>query len=255
MATLATLSMRKANVTQQSPSRTLVLYLLPGALITLVFVLIAALTMQLGWPASLALLLTWLMAGIPLELGFLIYQGWKRNRRFSLTGVVLFREHLPGRQYLWLVPVLFLWVAMSSTLSMPLAERLRLTLFPWWPDWLVLSTFAQKLKLYSPGVLWAVVILSFVLNVAVPVVEELYFRGYLLPRMAAWSKWAPLINVVLFSLYHFWLPWENPTRIITLLPVVYAVQWKRNIYLSILTHCLLNTIGSFGLLLLVMSPR
>ena len=97
------------------------------------------------------------------------------------------------------------------------------------------------------------VVLSFVMNIAVPIVEELYFRGYLLPRMARWGNWAPLINVVLFSLYHFWLPWETLNRIITLLPIVFVVQWKRNIYLSILVHCLLNTIGSIGLLALVLS--
>jgi membrane protease YdiL (CAAX protease family) len=93
----------------------------------------------------------------------------------------------------------------------------------------------------------------FVLNIATPITEELYFRGFLLPRMARWGIWAPLISVALFSLYHFWLPWENPTRIIALLPLVYAVQWKRNIYLSIAVHSLLNTIGSIGLLMLVLN--
>ncbi len=97
------------------------------------------------------------------------------------------------------------------------------------------------------------VVLSFVLNIAIPIIEELYFRGFLLPRMARWGNWAPLISVALFSLYHLWLPWENPTRIIALLPVIYAVQWKHNIYLSIAVHALLNTIGSIGLLVLVLN--
>ncbi len=231
------------------------LALVPGALITVIFVVIAALVVPFGGPASLALLLTWMVAGIPVLLGILLYRGWKRNGRLSLSGVVLFRERLPIRDYIWLVPVLFLWTGIVSTLFVPLAEALRLAAFPWWPDWLVLSPFAQNLGAYSPTVLWSVVVLSFVLNIAVPIVEELYFRGYLLPQMQVWGKWAPLINVVLFSLYHFWLPWENPTRIITLLPIVYAVQWKRNIYLSILVHCLLNTVGSIGLLVLVMSVK
>lgn len=235
--------------------RMVVLTLLPGALITLVFLAIAALVAPQGAPASLALLLTWPVAGIPVLLGILLYQGWKRNGRLSLAGVVLYREPLSWKQYLWLVPVLFLWTAISSTLALPLAEGLRQTAFPWWPDWLVLSTFAQNLDRYSPAVLWAVVILSFVLNIAVPIVEEMYFRGYLLPQMEPWGKWAPLVNVVLFSLYHFWLPWENPTRIVTLLPIVYAVQWKRNICLSILVHVLLNTIGSIGLLALVLMQK
>ncbi len=250
---VATRSAQYAGAGQGLALRMIALALLPGALITVVFVTIAAPLSQRGAPATLALLLTWPLVGLPVLLGILLYEGWKRNGLLSLSGIVLYRERVPARQYLWLVPVLFVWVAVSSTLSVPLAEGLRLAAFPWWPHWLVLSTFAQNLNLYSPEVLWAVVVSSFVLNIAVPVVEELYFRGYLLPRMEPWGRWAPLINVVLFSLYHFWLPWENPTRIVTLLPVVYAVYWKRNIYLSIAVHCLLNTIGSVGLVLMVLN--
>lgn len=62
----------------------------------------------------------------------------------------------------------------------------------------------------------------------------------------------PIVNVVLFSLYHFFSPWQNLTRIIALLPVVYAVAWKRNIYLSILTHIGLNTIGTILSIALVL---
>ncbi len=35
-------------------------------------------------------------------------------------------------------------------------------------------------------------------------------------------------------------PWQNPGRILSLLPVVYAVWWKRNIYLGMAVHCLGN---------------
>ena len=80
-------------------------------------------------------------------------------------------------------------------------------------------------------------------GIAGPLVEELYFRGYLLPRIPSRRGWAPLINVILFSLYHFFSPWQNVTRIVALIPLVYTVAWKRNIYLSIFTHCILNTLG------------
>lgn len=76
-----------------------------------------------------------------------------------------------------------------------------------------------------------------------PVVEELYFRGYLLPRMERMGRWAPLVNVTLFSLYHFWSPWQVMARIVGLGPTVYAVRWKRNVYLGIVVHCALNTLS------------
>lgn len=63
----------------------------------------------------------------------------------------------------------------------------------------------------------------------------------------------PLMNVVLFSLYHFWLPWDLFSRIVALLPMVYWVQWKRNFYIGILVHVLLNSLGTIGLLALVLT--
>jgi membrane protease YdiL (CAAX protease family) len=238
---------------RHSLPRTVLLHLLPGVLITAVFVAIASIAVPRGAPASLALLITWLVAGIPLLLGYLLYQGRKRNGRFSLDGIVLYRAPLRIRDYLWLVTALLVWTAVVSTLLFPLGEAIRQALFPWWPEWLVLSGFVQHLKEYSEPVLWATVLLSFALNIAVPIVEEMYFRGYLLPRIAHWGAWAPLASVLLFSLYHFWLPWDNASRVVALLPLVYAVAWKRNIYIGILVHVLLNTLGSIGLLALVLS--
>jgi hypothetical protein len=80
----------------------------------------------------------------------------------------------------------------------------------------------------------------------------LYFRGYLLPRIERFGKWAPLINLSLFSLYHFWTPWEFLSRIILLLPWVYVAWRKRNIYLIMTAHCAANTLGwllTWGLIL------
>lgn len=82
-------------------------------------------------------------------------------------------------------------------------------------------------------ILWTVVVLSAFLNLAVPSVEELYFRGFLLPRIPGGSHWAPLLNASLFSLYHFWLPWDFFGRLVAL-PVAYVVQWKRGLAVLVL---------------------
>jgi hypothetical protein len=58
------------------------------------------------------------------------------------------------------------------------------------------------------------------------------------------GSWAPLVNVVLFSLYHFWTPWNFLSRVVLLAPMVYLVRWKRNIYIGMIAHCLLNLIGT-----------
>lgn len=78
--------------------------------------------------------------------------------------------------------------------------------------------------------------------IAGPIVEELYFRGYLLPRIAYLKGFAPLINALLFALYHFWQPYALFTVTLFALPLAYAVWWKRNVYLPIIVHCLTNLI-------------
>lgn len=85
-------------------------------------------------------------------------------------------------------------------------------------------------------------------GIAGPVVEEMYFRGYLLPRISRLGAWAPLVNTVFFSPYHFFTPWLNVGRIIGLLPMVYAAWWKRSIYVSMAVHVLGNVISMLLLL-------
>ncbi len=137
---------KSLNVRQYSLAQILWLHLLPGLLIAFVFSAIAAVMSRFSLPASLALLITWLVAGMPIELGILLHQGWQQNGHLSLKGIVLYRESLPHRQYLWLVPVLLVWTTIISTIFVPLSESLRQALFWWWPDWLILSNFVQSGK-------------------------------------------------------------------------------------------------------------
>src|SRR5512140_1181806 len=73
------------HVRQQSLLQVILFHLVPGVIITGVFSGIAALMSPSGLPASLALLTTWLVAGVPLLLGILLYQGWRQNGRPSLS--------------------------------------------------------------------------------------------------------------------------------------------------------------------------
>jgi membrane protease YdiL (CAAX protease family) len=229
------------------------LHLFPGVLIALGYLALAFLLAPTGAPANLALLLSFALLAIPIELGFLLYRARRPPGVGSLGKVVGFREPLPRRAYLLLVPPLLVWSVLAYTLLAPAAEALRQGAFGWWPTQLSLAGLAQDPGHFQRPVVWLIVGLSLVLNVAGPVVEELYFRGYLLPRMGRFGYWAPLINTALFSLYHFWLPWEFLSRLAALLPTFYVVWWKRNIAIGIWVHVLLNSLGSLGLLALVLA--
>ncbi len=75
-----------------------------------------------------------------------------------------------------------------------------------------------------------------------PLVEEQYFRGFLLPRISRFGIWSVVLNSLLFTLYHTWTPWLGFTRFLMLLPMVYAVWRLRSIRIGIWIHVLLNTI-------------
>ncbi|MBE0686755.1 MAG: CPBP family intramembrane metalloprotease [Anaerolineaceae bacterium] len=224
--------------------QTILLHLLPGGLITAFFFLIAPSLIQRGFPPILSLYLAILLILIPFELGFLFYQGKKRNGHYSLNGIVLFRERMPIGKMILIIISLFAWGGLIFTLLPKLDSLISETLFAWFPAWSSPNNLLGNISQYSKSAITITIIAGFLLNgFAGPIVEEFYFRGYLLPRIPATKWWSPLINVLLFSLYHFFTPWQNLSRILAFLPLSYAVAWKRNIFLSIWAHCLLNTAG------------
>jgi uncharacterized protein len=236
-----------STVEQHSIGHSVVLHLLPGALVTIFYALAAPVARALGYPALVAIYLAIVVVLIPFELGYLFVQARQRNGRLSLDRIVPYRESIARLPFVLLVLGLFFWsglmFALAGITDQPVIDRL----FGWVPAWFFLS---EDLSTYSRTALLVTVVFGLVVNgVAGPVVEELYFRGYLLPRLSRLGGWAPLVNVVLFSLYHFFTPWQNPGRILAYLPMVYAVKWQRNIYLGMAVHCLGNV--AFGLALLL----
>jgi CAAX protease family protein len=220
----------------------LALFLVPGALMTAAYVLLAPLVERVGFPPIAALLVAILIVLIPFELAVILRSGGNGAR--GIVSTIPYRRAMPVRDWVWLVPVLIVAAFVGFGLSMAFEPAIVDSLFNWLPDWFVRPIDIDRIGDYSRGA-WLVTLLTYlVLNGFVgPIVEELYFRGYLLPRMEWMGRWAPLVNVSLFSLYHFWSPWQLLGRILGFGPTVYAVRWKENVYLGMVVHCSLNTIG------------
>ncbi len=122
------------------------------------------------------------------------------------------------------------------------AKFLRAHIFFWVPDWFLLNRGVPEQN--GPFIETTMCTFGLIfIGLIGPLTEELYFRGYLLPRLSRFGNWAPLLSVVLFSAYHFWQPHYCVITVISMLPFVYFVWWKRNIYLGIGVHCFLNTFG------------
>ena len=227
---------------QHSVRRSLALHILPGLLIGSVFVISVPLAMRMGFPPLFAMVTAGIAVGLSFQLWHLLNEGRRRNGIWSLEGIVLYREPMPLWQYFAWVPLFTVAAFVVNALTSPIGTAL-LNALPWLPGWFEmrdLSTLAP----YPRSALFVTFALYLLLNgLAAPIVEELYFRGYLLPRIPASKRWAPFTNILLFSLYHFFTPWQNLTRILAFLPLSYAVASKRNIYISMWAHCLLNTSG------------
>lgn len=226
-----------------SISRLVGLHLAPGALATVVFAIIAPPLQTAGIPPVLAFFIAVMAIIVPWELGVVLYAG--RNAGGGLLSAVQFREALPRRAWLTLFPVVLL-ASLVGFLVLSLTEPWIVdNVFAWMPSWFVDLVPVDDIGGYSDGA-WIISLIVYgVMNVFVgPAVEEVYFRGYLLPRMTELGRWAPIVNSTLFSLYHFWSPWALVSRIVGVVPFVYAVWRKRNIYLGIAVHMTLNAIST-----------
>lgn len=244
-------------VEQHSLGRSTLLHLLPGVLILIFFVIAAPFFERVRAPSILAFQVAIALVLIPFQLGYLLYLGKKRNGKLSLQGIVLYREPMRLWQYVALALPCMIWLFLIPFVVLPAFDNYLIEkFFSWLPDWFFMARFAENVDQYSPASLLLMLILMLVVGaIPGPLVEELYYRGYLLPRISRFGASAPLLNTVLFSLYHFAIPWQNPSRIIGFLPMVYAVWWKKNVYLGIIVHCgvivisfLLTLLGILALL-------
>ncbi len=228
---------------QHSLVKSIILHLLPAVIWIIVYIPLARIAIEKGIPTMLIMLITANFTLFSFQLGYLYYLGKKKNGNLSLQGVVLYKEKMPWWQYILLGVPIVAWMMFVLIGGWEINQFLRTLFFSWIPDWYYLSRGSVGQN--TPVIEITMAVLSLLIfGIIGPIAEELYFRGYLLPRLSKFGKWAPLLNVVLFNLYHFWQLHLLVLSIIALLPMVYIVWWKRNVYLSIIVHCSINLIGN-----------
>ena len=172
------------------------------------------------------------------ELGYMLFLGKKLTGRFSLKDIILYRERLPIWQYIVFTIVLLVFSFGIIFLMTPISMTLRETVFSWVPA----STGFNPSEFSQSGLVIILIVFA-ILNLSIAVVEELYYRGFLLPRMSGLGFWAPIVSVVLWTITHLGQPWDIPGFIIMFIPLAYIVRWKKNVYLAILGHTLGNLVN------------
>ncbi len=223
----------------------LVAHLYVGVPIVIVYIALAPYAISLGFPSLVVLLLCEVTIMPLLILGHLYSKGYRRNGRASLNGVVRWGNSIGVKRFvLLLLGCVLLTIALYAPAYLA-GTVLRDTLFNWLPDWYFNPGFEQA----APRLLLFTVVLAIISDgIVAPILEELYFRGYLLPNMSALGWLAPLVNAALFTLYHFWQP-HNYLGIFAVSLVISFAVWKTgSLRLGIAIHCSLNLLSSIGLL-------
>jgi membrane protease YdiL (CAAX protease family) len=226
-----------SNDEQHSWIKSVALHLLPGVVIALVYFNLRGPVINIGYPSVMALMLAIVIALVPFELGYLLFVGYRKNNRISLKGVVEYRNSIPLWNYLIIVPSLFIVLGMIFTLLKPIDKFLYDYLFFWIPklESGLTADYGKNTLIitYSLMALFGMII--------GPIVEELYFRGYLLPKMKFAGKYDVVLHSFLFAIYHLFTPWMIITRTIGMIPLAYIVK-KKNINIGIIVHILINSI-------------
>lgn len=218
-------------------TKSIILHLIPGMLTGGFYFLVRDPLHKMGYPSIFALMLAIAFVIVPVELGYLLYKGKQKNGRYKLDGIISYRMPIPIWQYILWILGIFVATGIIFSLLKPIDGFLQEKMFFWVPN------FESGLDgNYSKTNLIITYVTMMVFGVIIgPLAEELYFRGYLLPRMS--GKLSSLWHSLLFAIYHVFTPWMIITRTIGLLPLIFAVK-KKNIYIGIIVHILVNSIDA-----------
>jgi len=225
------------------------LHLVPGALIVAAYLLIGEPFVDaIGYPTLLGWAIALCLVLIPVLLG-LVWLGRQRNGRFSLRGVLHYTDKpVPHPKLVAMVIPLIVWMMVLSFALAPVNKFFLDNFFTWVPYSDVGGSATKFLDRYSYSSMLTTMLICLPLTgISLPLIEELYFRGFLLPRIAHLGRWAPVLSAVLFSLYHFWSPWVFVSRVIFMFPGFWFAWRNKDIRISIGMHVgVTSIVATFG---------
>jgi membrane protease YdiL (CAAX protease family) len=214
----------------------LLLHLAPGVVTMAVYLMLLPVATSWTLPSAAALGGAALLATAPLLGGVLLWVALRHPQ----TPVVTLRRMLGARAIVGWAALLIASAIVAFLIVSPANRFLERSVFgAWRQHWKPQLGTAGD---YSQNELLVTALLVLMGSaLAAPVVEELYFRGFLLPRMPrALGRTAPLVHTLLFALYHLWTPWLAPTRILAVLPLTYVALRVRSVVPGIVAHVVLN---------------
>lgn len=195
-----------------------------------------------GWIAIYTLTIVAVAVELPLLIWltrFLIARERRRGDIPPEAKAIPYRRKQPA--WMWaLATLLILFAAVLNMAGTPALTAPFAGLQGLAPDWAVLGfdpqVFARAIGA-SPPFFWFMWIASFpALMLAGGIAQEIYFRGYLLPRMPRAGLITPMANAVLFSVFHLTSPWSIVARLPYVLIFSLMAWWRKSLNLAIWIH-------------------
>jgi len=219
----------------------LALVLLPGIIFGGFFFILSGVFVNRGLTGYLALLISIPVCLAPMELGVMLFWSARFTGRLSLSPAIAYHSRGTAADYAVWPLLLFACCGLLSIAVIPISQYLDTRLTSWLPVWATQNALLTGLAAGPPAqrsiTLGLAVLLS---GFVAPVVEEAYFRGFLLPRMEHWGWAAPVLNSLLFAIYHFYFPGNVPGIFVGWLPIAYVVMLKKNWRIGAVAHILHN---------------
>lgn len=244
--------------TSHSTRTIILLHLLPGVAVLAGYAVFAALLAQAGLPNMMGLMLAVLLVEAPLLIWLMRRASLQALGRVDWSWIIPWQEPLRTRTYLlWGVPLVLFSVIVIGGLTPAIGDPIMNGLFGWLPDWFTLRQDPEifaTLSREALWILWAGSLVAFALVGGV--MQEVYFRGYLLPRLESLGFLGPVINAGLFAIYHLATPWSWPGFFIMVLPWAIIVRHRRSVRIGIFIHVgmLLVQVLLMGLVLMGVVP-
>lgn len=229
------------------PMSTLVmLCLLPGLFTAIAVCICLPMADCLGLPPIAAYLVTPALIIIPFQLTYLLSANIQQTGRWGLNCVLSYRRPLSFTRYIILVPLLAAWSLAAFDIMKPVDTWVAENAFSWLPVVQYLSPYklsAFPTSQYSNATIALVFFIGILFfGILAPVSEEYYFRAHLLPAMERMGNLAPLVNSLLFALYHFTFPWHFSSLLLAILPAIWFTWRYKNIYIMLWTQITANTL-------------
>lgn len=184
---------------------------------------------------------------VPAELGMILFASKKEFGTCSLRSAFVGQKPVSIPKTFILALVFWGIAGLMSSLAAPIENNVFaeirtavLHALPAGFDW---TNYGYLRSFSNPMLVFLCIYYGFFNVLLGPVTEELFFRGYLTAHYEKQNAFTPILIAVLFSLYHFWLPFQNVFRILIFAPVAYIAYRQKNLLVSVFFHCLCNLIS------------